>query len=285
MPSRVYRDDLLEGRVAVVTGGGTGIGAGCARELTRVGAKVVIASRKEANLRRAAEGLTAELGVEVAAEPCDIRDREAVARLYRNVLDRFGRVDILVNNGGGQFLSPAEAIPPRGWDAVVATNLTGTWNMVRGAADTWMLEHGGAIVNVTMTCHRTFPGMAHSAAARSGVESFTRTVAVEWASRGVRVNCVAPGYILSSGFRNYPPDPNLFRGAVASVPMKRFGTVDEVAGLVTWLVSPAAAYVTGQTWTIDGGKELWGDFWPIPDPETWPDMTIPREPWEEEEDP
>lgn len=160
------------------------------------------------------------------------------------------------------------------------TNLTGTWNLTRAAADAWMLAHGGQVVNITMLTTRTFPGMAHSVAARSGVEAMSRTLAVEWAARNIRVNCVAPGLIASSGLRNYPDGVNLARQIQATVPLKRLGTTEEIAWAVAWLVSPAGAYVTGQLVTIDGGRSLWGDWWPIPDPDPLPVVEIPKASWD-----
>lgn len=279
--SSIFRDGLLEGQVALVTGGGTGIGVATARELARLGARVAIASRKEENVARAARGLGEQLGREIVPLVCDIRDRDATERTARAVIERFGRLDLLVNNGGGQFFSPADMISPKGWDAVVATNLTGTWNMTRAAADAWMLANGGCVVNVTMLTRRTFPGMAHSVAARAGVEAMTRTLAVEWASRGVRLNCVAPGVIASSGLERYPAGLDFISGMSKVVPMKRLGTTEEIAWWIAFLASPAGAYCTGQVLTVDGGKELWGDWWQIPDPPELPPVVIPKEPWDE----
>ncbi|MFT4626728.1 MAG: citronellol/citronellal dehydrogenase [Myxococcota bacterium] len=281
--SRIFRDDLLTGQVALITGGGTGIGAATARELGRLGATVVIASRKEANIRPAAAGLSEELGREVFGAIVDIRDRDSVTALVTDVLAAHGRLDLLVNNGGGQFFSPAEAIRPKGWDAVVATNLTGTWNLTRAAADAWMLDNGGCIVNITMLTKRAFPGMAHSVSARAGVEAMSRTLAVEWAARGIRVNCIAPGFVASSGLRRYPAGLNLIEQMRSFVPMKRTATCEEIAWHVAFLASPAGGYVTGQTLTVDGGKELWGDWWPIADPPDMGPVVVPREPWEPEE--
>lgn len=278
--STIFRDDLFTGQVVLITGGGTGIGVATARELAKLGATVVIASRKEENIRPAVEGLSREVGRQIYGEIADIRDRDGLAAMMQRVLGEHGKLDVLVNNGGGQFFSPAEAITPKGWDAVVATNLTGTWNMTRAAADAWMLANGGSIVNVTMLTKRTFPGMAHSVAARSGVEAMSRTLAIEWAARGIRVNCVAPGYVASSGLRRYPAGLGLMETMKSQVPMKRLATCEEIAWAVTWLASPAAAYVTGQVHTIDGGKELWGDYWPIPDPPDMKPVELPYEPWE-----
>ncbi len=277
----LFRDDVLEGRVALVTGGGTGIGAAIARELGRQGAQVVIASRKASNIDPAAAGLAEELGRPVTGLTCDIRDRDAVAALAREVVDRHGRLDILVNNGGGQFLAPAETITPKGWDAVIATNLTGTWNLTRAAFDAWMGAHGGRIINITMLTNRGFPGMAHSVAARSGVEAMTRTLAVEWATRGVVVNAVQPGIIASSGLRRYPAGEVLAYEQQREIPLKRLGTCEEVAWLVAFLAGPGGAYITGQTLIVDGGRTLWGRTWPVPDPEPLPAVELPREPWED----
>ncbi len=284
MRSQIFRDDLLAGKVCLVTGGGTGIGAAITREYVRLGATVVIASRKADAIARAVDGLTAELGRPVHGAQVDIRERDSVSALLAKVIADHGRLDVLVNNGGGQFFSPAETISPRGWDAVVATNLTGAWNMTRAAADAWMLKHGGLVLSVTMLTHRTFPGMAHSHAARAGVEAMTRTLAVEWAARGIRLNCIAPGFVLTSGLRNYPAGLDLMTQMQSLVPLKRLATADEVAWLAAYLASPAGAYLTGQTITLDGGKELWGDYWPIPDPKDMAPLTLPREPWDEDGD-
>jgi NAD(P)-dependent dehydrogenase (short-subunit alcohol dehydrogenase family) len=276
----LFRDDVLEGKVALVTGGGTGIGAAIARELGRQGATVVIASRKAANIEPAAAGLSQELGREVKGLICDIRDREAVSKLVEDTLAAHGRLDILVNNGGGQFMAPAETITPRGWDAVIATNLTGTWNLTRAAFDQWMGQHGGRVVNITMLTQRGFPGMAHSVAARSGVEAMTRTLAVEWAGKGVLVNAVQPGIIASSGLRNYPAGLELARETQREIPLKRLGSCEEVAWLVAFLAGPAGGYITGQTLIVDGGRTLWGRTWPLPDPEPLPDVVLPTNSWE-----
>jgi NAD(P)-dependent dehydrogenase (short-subunit alcohol dehydrogenase family) len=280
MSSQIFRDGLLDGKVALVTGGGTGIGAAIARELGRLGATVVIASRKADHIHPAAAGLSAELGTTVYGEVLDIRDRDNVRAVIDGIVARHGRLDLLVNNGGGQFMSPAEAIRDKGFDAVIATNLTGTWNVTRAAADAWMLAHGGRVVNITMLTKRGFPGMAHSVAARSGVEAMTRTLAIEWAKNGILLNCIEPGLIASSGIHNYPNGVAMMTEFQRFVPAKRLGTTDEIAWLVAYLASPAGDYVTGQTWVVDGGKELWGDAWPIPDPDVMPEVVVPTEPWE-----
>lgn len=281
MNSKIFKDDLLKGQVAIVTGGGSGIGSACARELARLGADVVIASRKQDRIEAAAQGLSQELGVAVHGIATDIRDRPAVDALINETMDRLGRIDILVNNGGGQFFSPAQLITPNGFDAVVATNLTGTWNMTQAVANGWMLENGGGkVINITMNTHRGFPGMAHSVAARSGVEGLTKTLAIEWAFAGIQVNAVQPGVIASSGLKNYPDAESMVAQAQQQIPAKRLGTVDEVAWMVAYLASPAGSYITGQTLTVDGGRSHWGDTWPIPDPDPMPEWHIPKESWE-----
>lgn len=282
--SQVFRSDLLEGQTALVTGGGTGIGAAIALELGRLGADVVIASRKAENIQPAAAGMSEALGREVKPLLLDIRDRETIGAAIEETLSWKGGLDILVNNAGGQFFGPAETIRPRGWDAVIATNLTGTWNVTRAAYDAHMGKNGGRIINITMLTRRTFPGMVHSVSARAGVEAMTRTLSVEWAARDIRINCVAPGLILSSGVSTYPNGEQLFKSMQKHIPMKRAGTMDDVAWMVAFLAGPAGDYITGQTFTVDGGKELWGDWWPISDPrEGLPEITVPRWPWEDQD--
>ncbi|MFT5679319.1 MAG: citronellol/citronellal dehydrogenase [Myxococcota bacterium] len=281
MSSQIFRSDLLTGQVALITGGGTGIGAYIAAELGRLGATIVIASRKADRIAASAEKLSGLLGAEVTGIACDIRDRDSTAALVAAVIQKHGRIDLLVNNGGGQFMSPAELITPRGWDAVVGTNLTGTWNLTRAVADGWMLGNGGRIVNITMLTRRGFPGMVHSVAARSGVEAMTRTLAIEWASYGIQINCVQPGVIASGGLRNYPDGENLARSIQAEIPMKRLGTCNEVAWMVAFLASPAGGYITGQVMTVDGGRELWGNTWPVSEPAELPEVDLGSLPWEE----
>jgi len=229
MASKIFRDDLLAGQVALVTGGATGIGARIAMELSELGAKVVIASRNQDRLARAASAMNATVGGEIVWKVVDIRLQESVDSLLSFVIERFGRLDVLVNNGGGQFFSPASKITKGGFDAVVATNLSGTWQMIRAAADAWMSAHGGCIINITMLTERSFPGMAHSVAARAGVESLTRTLAVEWAANGIRLNCVAPGYVASSGMKRYPFEKEWLRGLQSHVPLKRLASLDETS--------------------------------------------------------
>jgi citronellol/citronellal dehydrogenase len=257
--------DARGGQVAIVTGGGTGIGRATALQLARLGARVVIASRRLEHLESTAAELAAIAGAErVHHQTCDIREPEQVAALVGAALERFGRVDLLVNNAGGQFPSPAEAISAKGWDAVIRNNLNGTFYMTREVAARAMIpQRGGRIVNVIAQIFRGFPGMAHTGAARAGVENLTMTLAVEWAQHGIGVNAIAPGVIKSSGTVRYPPE--LLEAGRRITPMKRLGTEEEVATSIVYLLSPAASFVTGATLYIDGGARLWGESWPIPE--------------------
>ena len=196
------------------------------------------------------------------------------------MIEEHKRIDVLVNNGGGQFFSPAEHIRDKGWDSVLATNLTGTWNVTKAVASAFMLKNGGSIVNITMLTDRGFPGMAHSCAARSGVEGMSKTLAIEWAQKGITVNCIQPGIIASNGMSTYPGWKAMAAQALRTIPMKRLGGCNDIAQLVAFLASPAGAYITGQTWAVDGGRNLWGDTWPIADPRPIPEIELEKWQWE-----
>ena len=274
----IYRDGLFRDRVALVSGGGTGIGAAITEALARLGARVVIASRKRENVEPTARGLSRDLGAEVVPVLCNIRERAQVEALYDEVLRRFGRLDFLVNNGGGQFPGNAETYSDKGWKAVIDTNLTGTWTMCQLAGQRFMFEHGGRIVNIVANMWRGFPGLMHTGAARAAVVNMTRSLAVEWADRGIRINCVAPGTILTTGMRVYPPE--MVEASWHQIPVKRLGRADEVAAAVCYLLSPAADFITGETLRIDGGGALWGNIFEIPDPPQAPELEIPPSPAE-----
>lgn len=280
--SSVFRQDLFKGKIALVTGGGTGIGLATAEELAKGGATVIIASRKMNRLIPAAKGLSRDYDAQVIPMACNIRDPDEVRQLFDNIIEKYGQVDYLVNNGGGQFPSPASKISDGGWRAVVDTNLNGTWNMCSVAAQKSMLEHGGRIVNVVADMWRGFPGMAHTGAARAGVVNLTQTLAIEWADKDINVNSVAPGIIISSGMHNYPPE--MIDGAWKKIPKKRLGRSEEVAWAICYLLSPAGDYISGDTLKVDGATSLWGETWPIADPKQMPDMEIqqwPEERWPE----
>jgi citronellol/citronellal dehydrogenase len=260
---QLFAPSLFDKQTAIVTGGGTGIGLAVARELGRLGANVAICGRRIEKLTEAAKRLELD-SIRVHYATADIRDPESIASFVASVKDTFGAVDILVNNAGGQFPMPSQHLSTRGFEAVVRNNLLGTWNMTHAVASAFFIPRKqGRIVNVIAQIARGFPGMAHTGAARAGVENMTKSLAIEWAQFGVRVNAVAPGVIKSSGSEQYPPE--LIANAIKATPLKRLGSSEEVSHLIVYLASRFADFVTGQTFYIDGGQSLWGDMWPIPD--------------------
>ena len=267
----IYRPGLFSDQVIVVSGGGTGIGRATARELAALGAHVVICSRSSDHLEPTRAEITAAGGA-VTALTCNIRDPESVETLFATVEERLGGVHGLVNNAGGQFLSPAEAITPKGWHAVVETNLTGGFLMAQAAFRHGMRDHGGAIVSIVAEIWRGFPGMAHSGAARAGVVNLTQTLALEWGRYGIRVNAIAPGIIDSSGLKTYPDAVQAQLASIArETPANRMGTEGEIATSVIFLLSPAAAYISGATLKVDGASSLYRlQGYVIPEHTPWP---------------
>jgi len=261
----VFRPGLFAGQVHWVTGGGSGIGRCVAHELAALGATVVISGRKADKLERVAAEI-AEDGGRCETTAFDIRDEEAVKTGVAAVIARHGPVTGLVNNAGGQFPAPLLAIGKKGFDAVVASNLTGGFLMMRELFNQCMQQHGGAIVNMTADFRNGMPGMGHSGAARAGMSNLTMTAAFEWAHAGVRVNAVAPGWIASSGMDTYG---GAIRGMIpklkAHVPLRRLGVEAEVSAAIVFLLSPGAAFVTGVTLPIDGGAPLGSDIFPLGD--------------------
>jgi citronellol/citronellal dehydrogenase len=254
-PRCVFAFDLLAGQTALVTGGGTGLGRVIAQTLAEAGADVLLAARNVERLEQAAQEIRNTTGRRAQACFVNIRDREAVELLGRNTQELFGKIDILINNAGGQFPQPARDFKPKGWNAVIETNLTGTWNMMQVFGNQMLDTGGGSIVNVIAVVGRGFPGIAHTAAARAGVLELTKTLAIEWGPK-VRVNCVAPGPIETEAFKGtyHPEIAKLFEG----IPIPRFGTREEIANAVVFLASPAASYITGDVLYAAGGQQLYG---------------------------
>jgi len=249
-----FAPGLMAGRVMVVTGGGSGIGRCTAHELAALGAHVVLVGRKPEKLQAVQDEIVQD-GGSASFHVCDIRQEEVVRQTVAAVVAAHGRIDGLVNNAGGQYITPLAAITAKGWQAVIDTNLTGGFLMARECYLQAMQHAGGAIVNIVADIWGSMPGMGHSGAARAGMVSFTETAALEWARSGVRVNAVAPGYIASSGMDHYPPEqgPRL-RAMAATVPLGRFGNEAETSAGIVFLLGPAASFISGSTLRIDGAR-------------------------------
>lgn len=260
-------EKTFEGRVGIITGGGTGIGFAMARELVRLGATVVLTSRKEEHLVPAVEQLRSESGRENAADylTVDVRDSEGVDAMAAKVEKDRGRIDFLVNNAAGNFIVPSDQLSPNGWNTVIGIVLNGTFYCT-SAVGKRMIEKkgGGAILNVIANYAWTgAPGVVHSASAKAGVLAMTRTLAVEWARHKIRVNAIAPGPVDTPGAsERLFPDPAVMEGIRKTIPLRRFATLEEVAQAASYLLSDYASYVTGEALVIDGGQWLSGaDYW------------------------
>lgn len=261
MVNTIFKEGIFNGKVALITGGGTGIGLRTARELGQLGATVVIASRKMQKLTAGLKVLKAD-GTHAIALECNIREEQSMKACVDGIMQQFGRIDLLVNNGGGQFPSPAELISRKGFKAVVETNLEGTFFLTQEVFNRSMRQHGGSIVNVVMNNRNGFPMMAHSAAARAGIENMTLTLANEWGRHGVRINSVAPGTIDSSGLDSYAPEfQDFVRSYGRHNQTYRLGTEAEVAAALVFLLSPAASYITGTTLRVDGGEGIYNPLY------------------------
>ncbi len=256
-PSEIFAPGMLEGRVALVTGGGTGLGRAAAAELRACGAEVVISGRR----REVLEATAAELGAHAVAG--DVRESADAERMVRSALERCGRLDVLVNNAGGQYFVPAEAIEPKGWRAVTRLNIGGTDLMSHTAVELAMRPAGrGTIVNTTLSPHHGLTGMTHSSAARAAVEGYTRALAREWAPDGIAVLALAPGPFDTAALRKYP-EP-VWRAAARTVPLQRLGREDEHAWLVALAASPLGRSLSGSVVTLDGARDNWFGPWPPP---------------------
>jgi citronellol/citronellal dehydrogenase len=260
MPSKLFAPDVLAGQVALVSGGGSGLGRAIAIELAACGAQVVVCGRRQEPLEETVA--LAEEG-RCTAHTCDIREEEWVDVLVDDVLERHGQIDLLVNNAGGQFMTPAEDITPKGFRTVIRLNVEGTWLMSHAVATKAMIPsgEGGKIVNVTLSPHHGLPGMAHSSAARAAVENLTRVLSIEWARFGITLTALAAGHFATETLRTKYPKA-VVDGVAGTVPLGRLGTEEEFAWLVAFVASPGGDYMSGSVVTMDGARDNWFGSWP-----------------------
>ncbi|CDO27796.1 SDR family NAD(P)-dependent oxidoreductase [Mycolicibacterium porcinum] len=264
--AQVLRPDAHLGTVALITGGGTGIGRAVALDLARCGADVVICGRREEPLEKTAAEIEA-LGARVLAVPADIRDEDQVTSVVDRALGEFGRIDTLVNNAGGQFTAPAEEITSKGWRAVHRLAVDATWAMTREVAVRAMIpQRSGSIFFMAFSPRRGIASMVHATSARAALENLAAGLSLEWSRFGIRSVCIAPGTILTEGMEDNYTATEIAEWE-AAVPLGRLGTTEEVSGVIAFLASPAGRYVTGTTIVIDGGADAWGAGHPAPRPE------------------
>jgi citronellol/citronellal dehydrogenase len=259
--SRIFRPGLLEGQVCLVSGAGSGLGRETALELARLGAAVVGCGRRAEPLAETA-ALAEGLAGSFEHEATDIREEDAVERLFDGLLERHGRLDVLVNNAGGQFLAPAESISPKGFRTVIELNVQGTWLMTHAAATrAFIPQQGGKVLSVTLSPHNGMPGMVHSGAARAAVENMMKTLAIEWSRFNIKLCALAAGQFMTETMMTKYPQvviDNLER----SIPLGRAGRAEEMAWLVAYLASPAGDFFSGTTITLDGARDDWAGPWP-----------------------
>lgn len=260
--SRIFAAGLLDGQVCLVSGAGSGIGRETALELARLGATVVGCGRRPEPVQETIRLIEAA-GGKGEAVPCDIRDEAAVDELLDGLVARHDRLDVLVNNAGGQFLAPAETISAKGFRTVTELNVQGTWNMTHAAAAKAFIPQGdgGKVISVTLSPHNGMPGMVHSGAARAAVENMMRTLSTEWSRFGIRCVAVAPGQIATETLKTKYPR-QMVETMESTIPLGRLGRPEEVAWLITYLASPAGDFFSGTTVTIDGARDNWFGSWP-----------------------
>ena len=255
----VYRSDLFKNKVALISGGGSGIGRAIAFLFVRLGAKVAICGRTPEKLDRAVNFVRGK-GGDMLAVPTNIREPEQIAALFEKVDAELGSIDFLVNNAGGQFPQAAIDFSVKGWNAVINTNLNGTWYMMQHAARYWRDKNRpGSIVNIIAPIARGMPGVAHTVAARAGVVGAMNTVAIEWAPLNIRVNCLSPGLTATEGLDVYPPEAR--KEFPKANPMKRPARPMEIAEACIFLAGPSGSFITGEELIVDGGYRLWGELW------------------------
>ena len=260
----VFRDGLFAGQVVLVSGGAGGIGRAACCLFGRLGASIVACGRDGAKLA-GLEAWLGSLGISCMTRSMTIRDPAQVAALMDAVWERHGRLDVLVNNAGGQFAAPSLSITPKGWNAVIDTNLTGTWYMMQEAARRWIARRQSAcVLNMVVPPKQVGVGIPHTVAARAGQIALSRSLCVEWAPHGIRVNCVALGTFASPGLERYP---RTARPSFAHNPMRRLGDVHDVAEACVYLAAPSGKFITGEVLTVDGGWQAWGEFWPLGKPD------------------
>lgn len=259
MPSEIFRPDLLAGQVALVSGGGSGFGRRTAIELAALGASVVVCGRRAEPLEETV-ALCADR--RCSAQVCDIREEDQVEALVDTVLAEHGKIDLLVNNAGGQFLTPAEDITPKGFRTVIRLNVEGTWLMTHAVATKAMIPNGGGkVVNVTISPHNGLPGMVHSSAARAAVENLTRTLSIEWSRYGIKLNSIAAGQFGTETLRTKYPRA-VVEHLEQTIPAGRLGTEEEFAWAIAYLASPAGDFYSGSILTMDGARDNWFGRWP-----------------------
>lgn len=259
----IFRNNLFQQKTIVVTGGGSGIGRCSAHELASLGANVIIVGRNEDKLTKTVDEIQTD-GGSAKYLCCDIRQEELVKATVEKIIEQQGSIDGLVNNAGGQFPAPLSQISQKGFETVVRTNLVGGFLMAREVFTQSMAKTGGAIVNIVADMWKGMPIMGHSGAARAGMVNLTKTAAVEWASADVRVNAVAPGWIASSGFDHYDGRfKSLLPKLTKAVPLQRLGTESEVSAAIVFLLSEAAAFINGETLSVDGAAPLSTIMWPM----------------------
>jgi citronellol/citronellal dehydrogenase len=257
----VFRDDLLKDMVFVVSGGGTGLGRAMAYLFARLGGDVMICGRRKEALDVTAKGIRKHLGKEIATYPMTIRDSTMVESLIKETWGRFGRLDVVVNNGGGQFPQASIDYTVKGWLAVIDTNLNGSWYMMQSAARQWVeRKAAGHIINIVANVQRGMPQVSHTCAARAGVIYLSKSLATEWAQHQIRVNCISPSCIATEGFNVYPPDAA--EQMKRTNPMQSLGDMYDIAQAAVYLAAPSGKFITGDVIAVDGGNANWSDWWP-----------------------